>query len=572
MPLIHNSRKALNSTDLQTLQEMLHGNLQSIVTGLTNLGKLSGPNSAADFDPAIKVFQKGLEELPDKFKAAQKNKKSQTATEFIQEMYDNLAEKVVATLNPDGEGYDDLNSFLATQMGGSVFSTKLLDFPPEERDTEAGYHDSADGLKLADEPMEGIEEIAEYKPESGRIIALYEGRAGNSNTLRDEWLQQLEKDVEATKNNVDKQAYNKALEDLEKAKKAPFGLHAAAEYARIRSSEMMAKDEIGLADVWETFSNLNRMARPNDPEGGTLRGQGITAGELKGPNVMAVPQQTYQTMQTIAEHMNTIKQTQDPALRKTRAIQLAAYAYQMTLSQHVFSDGNGRTCRMFADSILQSFGLPPHIPSKEEGKISKTIGTGKMDFNKGAEVFLKGVQESDLELKKDPELVKERLISKQAEKKQPEKKQPNKEKNRLRLSAIYEVSDDTVDLLGDLKRQAAHAKGNFRDSQEYKNFLGAVNQSHLLAKEIQQKRDTAGFDLKKAEAAYAASIRKLFKTASDYTDYKLKDHTENRQQEPEKKKLNDKDREKLNLMKNLTENKLLTKEKEAPAEGIAQRQ
>ena len=77
MPLIHNSRKALNSTDIQTLQEMLHGNLQSIVTGLTNLGKLSGPNSAADFDPAIKVFQKGLEELPDKFKAAQKSKKNQ---------------------------------------------------------------------------------------------------------------------------------------------------------------------------------------------------------------------------------------------------------------------------------------------------------------------------------------------------------------------------------------------------------------------------------------------------------------------------------------------------------------
>ena len=552
MPLIHNSRKALNSTDIQTLQEMLHGNLQSIVTGLTNLGKLSGPNSAADFDPAIKVFQKGLEELPDKFKAAQKNKKNQTATEFIQEMYDKLAEKVVATLNPDGEGYDDLNSFLATQMGGTVFSTKLLNYPPDERDTEAGYHDSADGLELADEPMEGIGDIAEYKPESGRILALYEGRAGNSNTLREEWIQEKERDVERNKDKFDKQAYNKALEALEAAKKAPFGLHAAAEYARIRSSEMMAKDEIGLADVWETFSNLNRMARPNDPEGGTLRGQGITAGELKGPNVMAVPQQTYQTMQTIAENMNTIKQTQDPALRKTRAIQLAAYAYQMTLSQHVFSDGNGRTCRMFADSILQTFGLPPHTPSKEETEIIKTIGTGKVDFNKGAEVFLKGVQKSD-------------LISKQAEKKQPEKKQSGKEKNRLRLSAIYEVSDDTVDLLGDLKQQAAHAKGKFRDSQEYKNFLGAVNQSHLLAEEIQQKRDTAGFDLKKAEAAYAASIRKLFKTASDYTDYKLKDHTENRQQEPEKKKLNDKDREKLNLMKNLTENKLLTKEKEAPA-------
>ena len=99
-------------------------------------------------------------------------------------------------------------------------------------------------------------------------------------------------------------------------------------------------------------------------------------------------------------------------------------------------------------------------------------------------------------LKKDPEIAKQRLISKQAE-----KKQPNKEKNRLRLSAIYEVSDDTVNLLGDLKQQAVHAKGKFRDSQEYKNFLGAVGQSHLLAKEIQQKRDTAGFDLKKAESS-----------------------------------------------------------------------
>lgn len=47
--------------------------------------------------------------------------------------------------------------------------------------------------------------------------------------------------------------------------------------------------------------------------------------------------------------------------------------------------------------------------------------------------------------------------------------------------------------------------------------------------------------------------------------HKLKDHTENRLEEPEKKKLNDKDREKLDLMKNATENKLLTKEKEAPA-------
>lgn len=136
-------------------------------------------------------------------------------------MYDKLAEKVVATLNPDGDGYDDLNSFLATHMGGTVFLTKLLNYPPDERDTEAGYHDSADGLELADEPMEGIGDIAEYKPESGRVLALYEGRAGNSNTLREEWIQEKEREVERYKDDFDKQAYNKALEDLEAAKKRP---------------------------------------------------------------------------------------------------------------------------------------------------------------------------------------------------------------------------------------------------------------------------------------------------------------------------------------------------------------
>ena len=86
-----------------------------------------------------------------------------------------------------------------------------------------------------------------------------------------------------------------------------------------------------------------------------------------------------------------------------------------------------------------------------------------------------------------------------------------------------------------------------------------------LAARISQRQRSWAYKGKILFALIVKTIRKLFKTASDYTDYKLKDHTENRQQEPEKKKLNDKDREKLNLMKNLTENKLLTKEKEAPA-------
>ncbi len=562
MPLIHNNGKTVNQQDKEALLEMLQGNMQNIIARLEYYRDYTGGRAGEVYNPVIKVYQDGLKDLPEKLRTAGEKPDEIKVADFIQKMHHDMAEKVISTLDPEDDLYPDLQNILFSDMGGMVYPGLAEGLQPEERDMPEKYQDQINDFKLADVPMEGVEDIAEYKPESGRILALYENRAGNSNTLKPENIAKLEQGVEAHRFDLDRQTYNKFVKDLQDAKTAAFGLHAGAEYTRIRSSEMMAKENVTFADVYETFTNINKMARPGDPEAGKLRGTSITAGNLKGPGATAIPMQTYQTLQTIADSMNQIKKTEDPALKKTQAIQLAAFAYQMTLAQHVFNDGNGRTCRLFADSILQTFGLPPHTPTKAESDIMKTIGEEKMDFKKGAEVFLENVKKSDLELKKDPETVIQRL------KQEPPEKKPGgiQEKHSLKFSAIYEVNDETVEMLRALKNNSEHAKGRFRDSQEYKDFCSAVDKSYVLALKINQNRGSKDFDMKQADAEYASSIRKLFKTAAGYKDYKLKDHAEDLSANPGKKKLSTKDREKLDLMDSVIENKNLIKVKQ-PADS-----
>ena len=60
--------------------------------------------------------------------------------------------------------------------------------------------------------------------------------------------------------------------------------------------------------------------------------------------------------------------------------------------------------------------------------------------------------------------------------------------------------------------------------------------------------------------------RKLFKTAADYKTYKMKDHTEDPLADPDKKRLNEKDRGKLDLVDSVMKNENLIKVKK-PVEG-----
>ena len=564
MPLIHDNQKALSAKDAQALQDLLKGSLGSIVKKLEATKKTfkRKDDPGALFDPVIKIYKDGIEALPQKIADAQKADKQVDATEFIQKMYEDLAEKTVQTLDPGHKLYAAAVNTLFKDLGGTVYPERLApEIGMEPQDKQEVYKDQADRFVLSQIPMEGVEDIAEYDPNSDRVIALYDARSGNSTTLRADRIRELEERAEKQKGEFDQKGYREAVKELEAARKAPFGLHAGAEYARVRSSEMMNKDHIEFSDVYETFTNINKMARPGDPEGGVIRGGSITAGELIGPGATAVPQQVYQTLQTVADTMNTIKKTEDPALRKTQAIQLAAFAYQTTLTEHAFGDGNGRTCRLFADSILQTFGLPPHTPSKEQSDIIKTFGEGDgWDYRKGAEVFLANVKKSDAELKKDPDAVRQRLASEM-----PEKKPGGRnEKYSLKLSAIYEVGDETVETLRRLKASAKKAKSSYRNSGEYKDLCAAIDRSYELASSIRTNRDKEGFDMKKAEAEYASSVRRMFKAADGYRTYKMKDHTDDPLAEPGKKKLNQKDRNKMDLVNSLTSNKELIKVKDAP--------
>ena len=123
---------------------------------------------------------------------------------------------------------------------------------------------------------------------------------------------------------------------------------------------------------------------------------------MDGVGSFTASKTAYKTLSKIADTMNTIKQTKDPALRKTQAVQLAAFANSMLISEHLFGDGNGRTCRLFADTILQSFGLPPHTPNEKMMNVAKTMGK-EMDFNKATNLFMSGIKKSDELLKQERE-------------------------------------------------------------------------------------------------------------------------------------------------------------------------
>ena len=249
--------------------------------------------------------------------------------------------------------------------------------------TREGYLATEKKFKLARKKMAGVEQIEDFDPSKDHAEALTEARMGNSNTYRD------------LKANNPEQYEQKKGEFSEAAEMAREGA------VRLKDSE----EDIGFGEMYSLFSGLNATVRKGDEGGGKLRGKFVTAGDINSVGSGQLPEDVFRTFSTIAAQMNEIKKTKDRDLQKTQAIQLAAFAYQMTLSEHMFTDGNGRTCRLFSDAILQSFGLPPHVPQESERSIAQTMGPtskGKtMDFNAGAQSFLEGVQASDRTIKEN---------------------------------------------------------------------------------------------------------------------------------------------------------------------------
>ncbi len=235
--------------------------------------------------------------------------------------------------------------------------------------------------------------------------------------------------------------------------------------ARIHSTGLMSKNTVSFGDLYNIMQDLNKQVRIGDSNGGKLRVQEVAAGDIVGVPSFSIPKSIFKTLSTIADNINQIKMIENEALRKTQAVQLASFAYNMTLSEHVFNDGNGRTCRMFADTILQTFGLPPHIPQPELLTTPVTIG-GVIDFEKGTRAFLQGIRQSDRILQQE----KERIKQLPGEKERLDSQVTSLE------DSVKKLAQEARTKLDELKSVAKDGHKNGQEYTEMYNALKAVSE------------------------------------------------------------------------------------------------
>lgn len=212
----------------------------------------------------------------------------------------------------------------------------------EFKDVIDAYEISKSSFHLQDKPMEGIEKIPEYHSNLDRNIALHQLRVGNSITL--------------SSDDVDER--NQALSKLEKA----------AEFSRIKGAELGGKKGHTFEDIYNVFIGVNEF---------------VGMEHRNGVNTMDNPALLFKVMSDIADYMNEIDETEDEKLRKTRVIQLAAFVYQIVIVARLYPNDSDLSSQLLADTILQAYGLPPHIPQKKT-ELTKTI-EGELEFTETIE-------------------------------------------------------------------------------------------------------------------------------------------------------------------------------------------
>lgn len=104
-------------------------------------------------------------------------------------------------------------------------------------------------------------------------------------------------------------------------------------------------------------------------------------------------------MKDLVKWINSSVQASQKNSGNPNAISIAAQAYQRMVSIHPFSDGNGRTCRLVMDYVLQACGLPPATLGKNVDVA--VFGTQEQDVSRvsktpteAVEIVLNGVKTS----------------------------------------------------------------------------------------------------------------------------------------------------------------------------------
>lgn len=117
------------------------------------------------------------------------------------------------------------------------------------------------------------------------------------------------------------------------------------------------------------------------------------------------------------------------------------------------------------------------------------------------------------------------------------------------------INKETVDYLRDLKTTAINARGIMHDSYQYLSFCAAIdNVTDVTVSILDSHKKGRIVDENVEYERYKKAVQNLKICAKDYEDYKLSDHTEDPQAEPNKKKLNSDDRTKLKIVRTVLNN------------------
>ncbi len=188
----------------------------------------------------------------------------------------------------------------------------------------------------------------------------------------------------------------------------------ASSIASKHAKKLKSSKAVSFSDLMRAYMDINiGVGEKGESDDGKMKAQwaGTSSGSIVGPSGDAISADLFLLFHYVAKTMNEIKaiQKKQPSIAKSRAVKLAGIVNTITISAHTFVNGNGRTCRLLADAILESFELPPASVNTTITGVAGLFGelyanddqkaAGEKDFDRSTKGYLDGVLESDRRLR-----------------------------------------------------------------------------------------------------------------------------------------------------------------------------
>ena len=319
--------KQVGKQDLAGMKKMLTGSLDSMILEIQ-----SKSMTPEEKKRSIKALTAAKKKLGKRLDRAHKSKQQFSAADELTSVVD----EAIASIGLNGSDKDSFDMMRVVGQGFGSKSSARAYFNEDTpfKNTAAALQQSMSTFQLPTTAADGIDSIGEYDP-SDEMSELEAARMGNSSST-----------LAATATTPEAQA---------KRERSMKQFRDGAAVAREGAAAMREDpDNISFSSLMDLFSGINTQVRGGEGDAGKLRGKRVAVGQLAPPSAAALPEDAYRTFAMIAEKMKEIKANPDPKLAKTQAVHLAAFAYQMTISEQMVSVPKSRvlvTVRVLVTSL-----------------------------------------------------------------------------------------------------------------------------------------------------------------------------------------------------------------------------